>query len=75
MSILVVVSVALDTVHTPFGTVTDAVGGSAVHFAAAASLFSRGVPAGPKGSLHEQIAARAWGSGGDHGRGAGSVRR
>jgi sugar/nucleoside kinase (ribokinase family) len=40
MSILVVGSVALDTVHTPFGVVTDAVGGSAVHFAAAASLFA-----------------------------------
>jgi sugar/nucleoside kinase (ribokinase family) len=40
VSILVVGSVALDTVHTPFGTVTDAVGGSAVHFAAAASLFA-----------------------------------
>ena len=40
MSILVVGSVALDTVHTPFGDVTDTVGGSAVHFAAAASLFA-----------------------------------
>lgn len=40
MSILVVGSVALDTVHTPFGAATDAVGGSAVHFAAAASLFA-----------------------------------
>jgi len=40
MSILVVGSVALDSLETPFGRVQDAVGGSAVHFAAAASLFA-----------------------------------
>ena len=40
MSLLVVGSVALDTVETPFGTATDALGGSATFFAAAASLFS-----------------------------------
>jgi sugar/nucleoside kinase (ribokinase family) len=39
MTILAVGSVALDDVETPFGRVTGAVGGSAVHFAAAASLF------------------------------------
>ncbi len=40
MSILVVGSVALDSLETPFGSATDAVGGSAVHFSAAASLFA-----------------------------------
>jgi len=40
MSLLVVGSVALDTIETPFGRVTDALGGSAVYFSAAASLFT-----------------------------------
>lgn len=40
MSLLVVGSVALDTVETPFGKVTDALGGSAVYIAAAASYFT-----------------------------------
>lgn len=38
-SILVVGSVALDTVETPFGRAEDVLGGSAVYFGAAASLF------------------------------------
>lgn len=40
MSILVVGSVALDTVKTPFGSVEDALGGAAVYFSAAASCFA-----------------------------------
>ncbi|RMF66582.1 MAG: sugar kinase [Calditrichaeota bacterium] len=40
MSILVVGSVALDTVETPFGTAEDALGGSAIYFSAAASYFA-----------------------------------
>lgn len=40
MSILVVGSVALDTVATPFGDAKEVLGGSAVFFSAAASLFS-----------------------------------
>jgi sugar/nucleoside kinase (ribokinase family) len=40
MSILVVGSVALDTIKTPFGQADDVLGGSAVFFSAAASLFS-----------------------------------
>ena len=40
MSILVVGSVALDSVQTPFGKVEDALGGSATYFAAAASLYT-----------------------------------
>ncbi len=40
MSILVVGSVALDTVETPFGKVEDAMGGSAIYFSAAASYFA-----------------------------------
>jgi sugar/nucleoside kinase (ribokinase family) len=39
MSLLVVGSVALDSVETPFGHVDGAVGGSATYFSAAASLF------------------------------------
>ncbi len=39
MSLLVVGSVALDTVETPFGRAEDALGGSATFFSAAASLF------------------------------------
>jgi sugar/nucleoside kinase (ribokinase family) len=40
MSLLVVGSVALDSVETPFGKVTDAVGGSAMFFSASASYFT-----------------------------------
>lgn len=38
MSLLVVGSVALDTIETPFGVATDALGGAATFFSAAASL-------------------------------------
>jgi sugar/nucleoside kinase (ribokinase family) len=41
MSLLVVGSVALDTVETPFGVANDALGGSATFFSAAASLFCK----------------------------------
>ncbi|HET7787894.1 MAG TPA: PfkB family carbohydrate kinase [Myxococcales bacterium] len=41
MSLLVVGSVALDSVETPFGTREDVLGGSATYFAAAASLLTR----------------------------------
>jgi sugar/nucleoside kinase (ribokinase family) len=40
MSLLVVGSVALDSVETPFGKVTDAVGGSAMFFSASSSYFT-----------------------------------
>ncbi len=40
MSILVVGSVALDSVETPFGSVKNALGGSAMYIAAAASYFT-----------------------------------
>ncbi len=39
MSVLVVGSVALDTIETPFGSVKEAVGGSATYISAAASYF------------------------------------
>ena len=39
MSVLVVGSVALDSIETPFGAVTEAVGGSATYISAAASYF------------------------------------
>ena len=40
MSLLVVGSVALDSIHTPFGETADALGGSANFFAVAASLLA-----------------------------------
>lgn len=40
MSTLVVGSVALDTVETPFGRAEEALGGTAVYFSLAASLFT-----------------------------------
>jgi sugar/nucleoside kinase (ribokinase family) len=40
MSVLVVGSIALDTVKTPFGEAEDILGGSAVFFSAAASAFA-----------------------------------
>jgi len=39
LSILVVGSVALDSIQTPFGKVKDALGGSATYFSAAARLY------------------------------------
>ena len=41
MSLLVVGSVALDSVETPFGARNDVLGGSATYFSAAASLLTR----------------------------------
>jgi sugar/nucleoside kinase (ribokinase family) len=41
MSLLVVGSIALDTVETPFGRAEDALGGSATFFTAAAACFTR----------------------------------
>jgi sugar/nucleoside kinase (ribokinase family) len=40
VTVLVVGSVALDSVETPFGKVDDALGGAAVHFSTAASLLT-----------------------------------
>jgi sugar/nucleoside kinase (ribokinase family) len=39
MSVLVVGSIAYDTVETPYGKVEDSLGGSALYFSAAASFF------------------------------------
>ncbi len=39
MSVLVVGSIAFDTVETPYGNADDSLGGSALYFSAAASLF------------------------------------
>ena len=43
MSIVVVGSVALDSVETPFGKVENALGGSATYFSVAASFFTRDI--------------------------------
>ncbi|GIW72251.1 MAG: adenosine kinase [Planctomycetota bacterium] len=40
MSLLVVGSVAIDTIESPFGSAPEVLGGSATHFALAASLFA-----------------------------------
>ena len=40
MTLLVVGSIALDSVTTPFGETADALGGSAVFFSAAGSLLN-----------------------------------
>jgi len=40
MSVLVTGSIGIDTIHAPAGSAADVLGGSAVYFAAAASLFS-----------------------------------
>ncbi|MBI3394060.1 MAG: sugar kinase [Nitrospirae bacterium] len=40
MTLLVVGSIGLDTVRTPFGDVADALGGSATYFSTAASFFT-----------------------------------
>ncbi|MCZ6580199.1 MAG: sugar kinase, partial [Nitrospirae bacterium] len=39
-SLLVVGSVAFDTVRTPFGEATEVLGGSATYFSTAASFFT-----------------------------------
>jgi len=41
VSLVVVGSIALDTVETPFGSITDGLGGTAVYFSMAASLFAK----------------------------------
>jgi len=41
MTLIVVGSVALDSIHTPFGETADALGGSAVYFSVAGSLMHR----------------------------------
>lgn len=41
MSLLVVGSIAFDSIETPFGTAHDALGGSASHFSYAASFFTK----------------------------------
>jgi sugar/nucleoside kinase (ribokinase family) len=41
MSLVVVGSVAFDSIETPDGFVKDALGGSAVHFSLAAALFGQ----------------------------------
>ena len=56
MSLLVVGSVALDSVATPFGETADAVGGSAVYFSVAAALLTPVQVVGVVGSdypMHE----------------------
>ncbi len=50
MSLVIVGSVALDTIETPVGKVTDALGGSAVYGALAASYFTKVHTVGVVGS-------------------------
>ena len=41
MSILVVGSVAIDSIETPFGNASGIIGGSATYFSAVASLYKK----------------------------------
>jgi sugar/nucleoside kinase (ribokinase family) len=50
MSLVIVGSIALDTIETPVGKVTDALGGSAVYGAIAASYFTKAYTVGVVGS-------------------------
>lgn len=75
MSLLVVGSIALDSIETPFGKTTDALGGSALYFSVAASLLRPAQVVGVVGSdfpLHEldRLAPRGidW-SGVEHAKG------
>ena len=63
MSLLVVGSVALDSVETPFGKVTDALGGSAVYFSVAASRLAPVRVVGVVGSDYPVDQLEALGSG------------
>ncbi len=62
MSVLVVGSLALDTVRTPFGTVTDALGGSCAYASVSASHFApvsiAGVVGGDFPKDHMKLFAR-----------------
>ena len=58
MSLLVVGSIALDSVETPFGTTTDALGGSAVFFSYAAALLHPVQVVGVVGSDYPMDALR-----------------
>jgi len=63
MSLLVVGSIALDSIYTPFGETADALGGSATYFSVAASLLSPVQVVGVVGSDYplgelERLAAR-----------------
>ena len=61
MTVLVVGSVALDSVETPFGRADDVLGGSATYFAASASLLTPVQLVGVVGSDHpaEEVAPLA----------------
>jgi sugar/nucleoside kinase (ribokinase family) len=50
MSLVIVGSIGLDTIETPVGKVTDALGGSAVYGAIAASYFTKAFTVGVVGS-------------------------
>jgi sugar/nucleoside kinase (ribokinase family) len=75
MSLLVVGSVALDSIHTPFGETADALGGSAIFFSVAGSLLHPIQVVGVVGSdypVHELEALAARGidwSGVEHAKG------
>ena len=61
IEILVVGSVALDDIDTPFGQARDALGGSAVYFSAAASAFASVGVVGVVGSDYPLDRLRALG--------------
>jgi sugar/nucleoside kinase (ribokinase family) len=64
MTLLVIGSIALDSIETPFGGTVDALGGSAVYFSVAASLLHPVRVVGVVGSDYPVGQLRALGNGG-----------
>jgi len=64
MTLLVIGSIALDSIETPFGGTVDALGGSAVYFSVAASLLHPVRVVGVVGSDYPLGQLRALGNGG-----------
>ena len=58
MTLIVVGSVALDSIHTPFGETADALGGSAVYFSVAGALLHLGSLLHIVGAHHAPAARR-----------------
>ena len=63
MPLCVVGSVALDSIHTPFGETADALGGSAVFFSVAASMLTNVKVVGVVGSDYPMTALGKLGGG------------
>ena len=69
MSLLVVGSVALDSIFTPFGETADALGGSAVYFSVAGSILHPVQVVGVVGQDYPYASSSGWPRGASTGRG------